>query len=132
MLMLTFKVNAAPPVPQAPEITKVFLAGEQEPQDDLVDFCDNTTKVRAVIPEADAEYLAGATIKMQLMHEGAVWAELDEPDDVTTADGSIEGRFDRNTSSRPDGDWWGQPCKVVVTFANGLVSTRDVTFKDHT
>ena len=25
------------------------------------------------------------------------------------ADGSIEGRFDRNTSSRPDGDWWGQP-----------------------
>ena len=132
MLMLTFKVNAAPPFPVAPEITKVYLAGEQEPQDDVVDFCDDTTKVRAVIPDADAEYLAGATIKMQLMHEGSVWAELDEPDDVVTANGSIEGRFDRNTSSRPDGDWWGQHCKVVVTFANGLVSTRDVTFKDHT
>ena len=122
----------ATPAPVASEITNVFMAGEQDPQDDVVDFCDNTTKVRAVIPDADAEDLQGATIKMQLMHEGAVWAELDEPDDVVTADGSIEGRFDRNTSSRPDGDWWGQPCKVVVTFANGLSSERDVMFKDHT
>ena len=75
MLLLTFKVNANPPVPQGPEVTRVRMGVFP---DDEVDFDDTTPVVVTgsglTLGEGDAvkiELCPGKGEAVSVEHEGA-------------------------------------------------------------
>lgn len=118
------------------EIASVTMQGSELPAD-TVDFGSNDEAWRIAIPGATVADLAGATVKADLIEGGEVVATITpstgsgEGDPVTPADGCIDAVFAMNDSSRPDGDWWGQPCRVTVTLAGGEELTHGVTFAAH-
>ncbi len=128
MLMLNFKVNANPPVPQGPEFAKVQMEGLPEGE---VDFDDNKQLVFTGSRLAN-DKTAGDTFKIELRPDkGEATAVLDELKNITVSeDGTTLTCVNEvNTSGKPDGSWWGRDALVTLT-TGGRSATLWVKFHD--
>lgn len=75
---------------------------------------------------------AGDTVKLELRpNKGAAIAVLDQLRDIQVSPDGTELSFLNyvNSSSHPDGDWWGQDVLLTVTIG-GIPTTRWLTFKN--
>ena len=125
MLLLTFKVNANHPVPQGPEVTRVRMG---DFPDDEVDF-DDTTPV--VVTGSGLTLGEGDAVKIELCPgKGEAVAVLDELENVESGGTQLTFLNGTNSSSRPDGDWWGQDALLTVTVG-GVSATRWLKFRNH-
>ena len=123
--MLTFKVNANPPAPQGPEVTRVTMG---DMPDDEIDFSNN---VPTVVTGRGLALGANDKVKIELCpNKGEAVAVLDELEDVTSSDTQITFMNGTNSSTRPDCDWWGQDALLTVTV-NGESATRWLKFHDY-
>ena len=68
-----------------------------------------------------------AALKIDLYRDGKPIATLTEFDDLTATDTSISFHLTRNSSSHPDGDWWGQRVLLTATIG-GFAVKRWLTF----
>ena len=128
MMTLTFKVNANPPAPSGPEVTRATMGEFPENE---VDFDDHTP---IVLTGSGLAYNAGAgdTLKIELRPDkGEATAVLDELKSITpSADGTTLSMINEvNTSGKPDGSWWGRDALITVTIG-GVAATHWVKFHD--
>ena len=124
MLMLTFNVNANPPVPQGPEIT---LVKQQNPDlpDDEIDFGGPI-----IATGEDLQMGEGDTIKIELYRDGEPFAVLDKLQSIVSIPTAISFSNETNTSRCPDGDWWGQDVLLTIN-SGGVAATRWLKFHAH-
>ena len=66
-------------------------------------------------------------LKIDLYRDGEPIATLTEFDDLTATDTSISFHLNTNSSSHPDGDWWGQ-CVLLTATIGGFAVKRWLTF----
>ena len=124
MLTLNFKVNANPPVPQGPEVTRVR---QGELPDDEIDFDEEN---RVVVTGTGLALGDGDSIKLQLCPDkGAAIATMTSFKNIESSDTELSFLNDRNSSGKPDGDWWGQDALLTVTVG-GVSATRWLKFHD--
>ena len=126
MIALTFKVNANPPAPSGPEVTRATMGEFPENE---VDFDDHTP---IVLTGSGLAYNAGDTLKIELRPDkGEATAVLDELKSITpSADGTTLSFINEvNTSSKADGEWWGRDALITVTIG-GVAATHWVKFHD--
>ena len=128
MMTLTFKVNANPPAPSGPEVTRATMGEFPENE---VDFDDHTP---IVLHGVNLAYnaAAGDTLKIELRPDkGEATAVLDELKSITpSADGTTLSFINEvNSSSKADGEWWGRDALVTLT-TGGKTATLWVKFHD--
>ena len=113
MLKLVFNVAANPPR----LITRVKL---RDLPDDIIYFGGPIVASGKGLGEL-------AALKIDLYRDGEPIATLTEFDDLTATDTSISFHINRNSSSHPDGDWWGQRVLLTATIG-GFAVKRWLTF----
>ena len=119
MLKLVLNVAANPPPTR--RITLVQQAGYP---DDVIDFGGPI-----VAGGENLQMGEGDTLKLELYEDGQPVAVLDQLQAVVSTPTAISFDNRNNTSSRPDGDWYGKP--VLLTATIGGEEVRHwVTFYD--
>ena len=119
MLKLVFNVAANPPPTR--RITLVQQAGYP---DDVIDFGGPIVAVGENLQMGE-----GDTLKLELYEGGEPVSVLDQLQSIVSTPTAISFDNRNNTSSRPDGDWWGKP--VLLTATIGGEEVRHwVTFYD--
>ena len=122
MLQLTFKVAANPP-----SMRKITLVQQQNPRlpDDEIDFGG------PIVAGGEGLQMGeGDTIKLELYEDGEPVAVLDSLQSIVSIPTAISFTSNNNSSSRPDGDWWGKDVLLTVTIGGERV-TRWLKFHDH-
>ena len=123
MTKLVFKINVA-----ARQISRVK---QGDMPDDMVDFCSDAGP-RTVVTGRGLSLNTGDTVKLELCpNKGAAIAVLDQLRDIQVSPDGTELSFLNyvNSSSHPDGDWWGQDVLLTITIG-GIPTTRWLTFKN--
>ena len=113
MLKLVFNVAANPPR----SITRVKM---RDLPDDIIYFGGPIVASGKGLGEL-------AALKIDLYRDGEPIATLTEFDDLTATDTSISFHLNTNSSSHPDGDWWGQRVLLTATIG-GFAVKRWLTF----
>ncbi len=122
--MTTLKFSIAANPPRA--ITRVK---QGDMPDDEVDFCSDTGP-RTVVNGIGLALGAGDTVKLELCpNKGEPIAVLDQLRDIQSSETQISFLNYLNSSSHPDGDWWGEDVLLTVTI-NGTPITRWLKFHD--
>lgn len=121
MLLLTFKVAAAPPPRH--KITRVKQQNPDLPED-VIDFGGPI-----VATGENLQMDEGDTIKIELYRYGEPFAVLDKLQSIVSIPTAISFSNETNTSRCPDGDWWGQDVLLTVTIG-GVATTRWLKFRD--
>ena len=106
MLRLVFNVAANPP--PARRITLVQQAGYP---DDVIDFGGPIVAVGENLQMDE-----GDTLKLELYEGGEPVSVLDQLQSIVSTPTAISFDNRVNTSSRPDGDWWGKPVLLTATI----------------
>ena len=120
--MLTFKVNANPPTPQGPEVTRVKQQNP-DPPDDEIDFGGPI-----VATGENLQMDEGDTIKIELYEGGEPVDVLDRLGAIVSTPTAISFTCS-NTSHHPDGEWMGKDVLLTVTIG-GVSATRWLKFRD--
>ena len=119
MLKLVFNVAANPPPPR-----KITLVQQVGYPDDVIDFGGPI-----VAGGENLQMGEGDTLKLELYEGGKPVSVLDKLQSIVSIPTAISFANRVNTSSRPDGDWWGKP--VLLTATIGGEEVRHwVTFYD--
>ena len=119
MLQLVFNVATNPPPTR--RITLVQQVGYP---DDVIDFGGPI-----VAGGENLQMGEGDTLKLELYEGGKPVSVLDKLQSIVSIPTAISFANRVNTSSRPDGDWWGKP--VLLTATIGGEEVRHwVTFYD--
>ena len=119
MLQLAFKVAA-----NKPSTRKITLVQQVGYPDDVIDFGGPI-----VAGGENLQMGEGDTLKLELYEGGKPVSVLDQLQAVVSTPTAISFANRNNTSSRPDGDWWGKP--VLLTATIGGEEVRHwVTFYD--
>ena len=119
MLELTFKVAA-----DKPSTRKIALVQQVGYPDNVIDFGGPI-----VAGGENLQMGEGDTLKLELYEDGQPVAVLDQLESIVSIPTAISFANRVNTSSRPDGDWWGKP--VLLTATIGGEDVRHwVTFYD--
>ena len=122
MTTLKFKIAANPPR----TITRVK---QGDLPDDEIDFCSDTGP-RTVVAGRGLALGAGDTVKLELCpNKGEPIAVLDQLRDIQSSETEISFMNYVNSSSEPDGGWWGRDVLLTVTI-NGKPVTRWLKFHD--
>ena len=110
MTTLTFNIAANPP-------RKITLVKQQNP-----DLPDDEIYFGGPIVAAgeNLQMGEGDTIKLELYSEGSPIAVFDKENEslggIVSIPTAISFAIESNGSSRPDGDWWGQPVLLTATI----------------
>ena len=119
MLKLVFNVAANPPPTR-----KITLVQQVGYPDDVIDFGGPI-----VAGGENLQMGEGDTLKLELYEGGKPVSVLDKLQSIVSTPTAISFDNRNNTSSRPDGDWWGKP--VLLTATIGGEEVRHwVTFCD--
>ena len=119
MLRLVFNVAA-----NKPSTRKITLVQQVGYPDDVIDFGGPI-----VAGGENLQMGEGDTLKLELYEGGKPVSVLDQLQAVVSTPTAISFANRNNTSSRPDGDWWGKP--VLLTATIGGEEVRHwVTFYD--
>ena len=119
MLQLAFKVAA-----NKPSTRKITLVQQVGYPDDVIDFGGPI-----VAGGENLQMGEGDTLKLELYEGGKPVSVLDKLQSIVSIPTAIAFANRNNTSSRPDGDWWGKP--VLLTATIGGEEVRHwVTFYD--
>ena len=119
MLELTFKVAA-----DKPSTRKITLVQQVGYPDNVIDFGGPI-----VAGGENLQMGEGDTLKLELYEGGEPVSVLDQLQSIVSTPTAISFDNRVNTSSRPDGDWWGKP--VLLTATIGGEEVRHwVTFCD--
>ena len=119
MLQLVFNVAANPPPTR-----KITLVQQEGFSDDVIDFGGPI-----VAGGENLQMGEGDTLKLELYEGGKPVSVLDKLQSIVSIPTAISFANRNNTSSRPDGDWWGKP--VLLTATIGGEEVRHwVTFYD--
>ena len=119
MLELAFKVAANPP-----PVRRITLVQQEGYPDDVIDFGGPI-----VAGGENLQMGEGDTLKLELYEDGQPISVLDQLESIVSIPTAISFANRVNTSSRPDGDWWGKP--VLLTATIGGEEVRHwVTFYD--
>ena len=125
MTKLVFKINAAAPT------LRITRVKQGDMPDDTIDFCSDSGP-RTVVTGSGLALGAADTVKLELCpNKGAAIAVLDQLRDIQSSPDGTELSFLNyvNSSSHPDGSWWGQDVLLTVTIG-GISTTRWLTFKN--
>ncbi len=117
MLKLVFNVAANPPPTR--RITLVQQVGYP---DDVIDFGGPI-----VAGGENLQMGEGDTLKLELYEGGKPVSVLDKLQSIVSIPTAISFANRNNTSSRPDGDWWGKPVLLTATIG-GFAVKRWLTF----
>ena len=117
MLKLVFNVAANPPPTR--RITLVQQVGYP---DDVIDFGGPI-----VAGGENLQMGEGDTLKLELYEGGKPVSVLDKLQSIVSTPTAISFDNRNNTSSRPDGDWWGKPVLLTATIG-GCAVKRWLTF----
>ena len=120
MLELTFKVAA-----DKPSTRKITLVQQEGFPDDVIDFGD-----LIVARGENLQMGEGDTLKLELYEDGQPIAVLDRFESIVSMPTAISFANRNNTSSRPDGDWWGKQVLLTATIGGEEVC-HWVRFNDH-
>ena len=119
MLQLAFKVAA-----NKPSTRKITLVQQVGYPDDVIDFGGPI-----VAGGENLQMGEGDTLKLELYEDGEPVSVLDQLQAIVSTPTAISFANRNNTSSRPDGDWYGKP--VLLTATIGGEEVRHwVTFCD--
>ena len=119
MLQLAFKVAA-----DKPSTRKITLVQQVGYPDNVIDFGGPI-----VAGGENLQMGEGDTLKLELYEGGKPVSVLDKLQSIVSIPTAISFANRVNTSSRPDGDWWGKP--VLLTATIGGEEVRHwVTFYD--
>ena len=119
MLQLAFKVAA-----NKPPTRRITLVQQVGYPDDVIDFGGPI-----VAGGENLQMGEGDTLKLELYEGGEPVSVLDQLQAIVSTPTAISFANRVNTSSRPDGDWWGKP--VLLTATIGGEEVRHwVTFYD--
>ena len=119
MLQLAFKVAA-----NKPPTRRITLVQQVGYPDDVIDFGGPI-----VAGGENLQMGEGDTLKLELYEGGEPVSVLDQLQSIVSTPTAISFANRNNTSSRPDGDWWGKP--VLLTATIGGEEVRHwVTFYD--
>ena len=122
--MTTLKFSVAANAPRT--ITRVK---QGDLPDDEIDFCSDTGP-RTVVTGRGLAFGAGDTVKLELCpNKGEPIAVLDQLRDIQSSETEISFLNYVNSSSQPDGAWWGEDVLLTVTI-NGIPVTRWLKFHD--
>ena len=122
--MTTLKFNIAANPPRT--ITRVK---QGDMPDDEVDFCSDTGP-RTVVNGIGLALGAGDTVKLELCpNKGEPIAVLDQLRDIQSSETQISFMNYVNSSSQPDGAWWGEDVLITVTISGAPV-TRWLKFRN--
>lgn len=122
MTTLKFSIAANPPR----TITRVKHG---DLPDDEVDFCSDTGP-RTVVTGRGLALGVGDTVKLELRpNKGEPIAVLDQLRDIQSSETEISFMNYVNSSSEPDGGWWGRDVLLTVTIS-GKPVTRWLKFHD--
>ena len=120
MLELTFKVAA-----DKPSTRKITLVQQVGYPDNVIDFGGPI-----VAGGENLQMGEGDTLKLELYEDGQPVAVLDQLEAIVSIPTAISFANRVNTSSRPDGEWYGKP--VLLTATIGGEEVRHwVRFYDH-
>ena len=106
MLELTFKVAA-----DKPSTRKITLVQQEGFPDDVIDFGD-----LIVARGENLQMGEGDTLKLELYEDGQPIAVLDRFESIVSIPTAVSFANRNNTSSRPDGDWWGKQVLLTATI----------------
>ena len=106
MLKLVFNVAANPPPTR--RITLVQQVGYP---DDVIDFGGPI-----VAGGENLQLGEGDTLKLELYEGGEPVSVLDRLEAIVSTPTAISFDNRNNTSSRPDGDWWGKEVLLTATI----------------
>ena len=119
MLRLVFNVAA-----NKPSTRKITLVQQVGYPDNVIDFGGPI-----VAGGENLQMGEGDTLKLELYEDGKPVSVLDKLQSIVSIPTAISFANRVNTSSRPDGDWWGKP--VLLTATIGGEEVRHwVTFYD--
>ena len=119
MLKLVFNVAA-----NKPSTRKITLVQQVGYPDNVIDFGGPI-----VAGGENLQMGEGDTLKLELYEGGKPVSVLDQLQSIVSTPTAISFANRVNTSSRPDGDWWGKP--VLLTATIGGEEVRHwVTFYD--
>ena len=120
MLELTFKVAANPPPTR-----KITLVQQEGFPDDVIDFGD-----LIVARGENLQMGEGDTLKLEMYENGQPVSVLDRLEAIVSIPTAISFANNTNTSSRPDGDWWGKEVLLTATIGGEEVC-HWLRFNDH-
>ena len=119
MLQVSFKVAA-----NKPSTRKITLVQQAGYPDNVIDFGGPI-----VAGGENLQMGEGDTLKLEMYENGQPVSVLDRLEAIVSIPTAISFANRVNTSSRPDGDWWGKP--VLLTATIGGEEVRHwVTFYD--
>ena len=120
MLQVSFKVAA-----NKPSTRKITLVQQVGYSDNVIDFGGPI-----VAGGENLQMGEGDTLRLELYEDGQPVAVLDQLQAIVSMPTAISFANNTNTSSRPDGDWWGT--QVLLTATIGGEEVRHwVRFYDH-
>ena len=106
MLRLVFNVAANPPPTR-----RITLVQQEGFPDDVIDFGD-----LIVARGENLQMGEGDTLKIELYEGGKPVSVLDQLESIVSIPTAISFANRNNTSSRPDGDWWGKEVLLTATI----------------
>ena len=119
MLQVSFKVAA-----NKPSTRKITLVQQVGYPDNVIDFGGPI-----VAGGENLQMGEGDTLKLEMYENGQPVSVLDRLEAIVSIPTAISFANRVNTSSRPDGDWWGK--EVLLTATIGGEEVRHwVTFYD--
>ena len=106
MLRLVFNVAA-----NKPSTRKITLVQQVGYPDNVIDFGGPI-----VAGGENLQMGEGDTLKLELYEDGKPVSVLDKLQSIVSIPTAISFANRVNTSSRPDGDWWGKPVLLTATI----------------
>ena len=106
MLQLAFKVAA-----NKPPTRRITLVQQVGYPDDVIDFGGPI-----VAGGENLQMGEGDTLKLELYEGGKPVSVLDQLQSIVSTPTAISFANRVNTSSRPDGDWWGKQVLLTATI----------------
>ena len=106
MLELTFKVAA-----DKPSTRTITLVQQVGYPDNVIDFGGPI-----VAGGENLQMGEGDTLKLELYEDGKPVSVLDKLQSIVSIPTAISFANRNNTSSRPDGDWWGKQVLLTATI----------------
>ena len=106
MLQLAFKVAA-----DKPSTRKITLVQQVGYPDNVIDFGGPI-----VAGGENLQMGEGDTLKLEMYENGQPVSVLDRLEAIVSIPTAISFANNTNTSSRPDGDWWGKEVLLTATI----------------
>ena len=106
MLQVSFKVAA-----NKPSTRKITLVQQVGYPDNVIDFGGPI-----VAGGENLQMGEGDTLKLEMYENGQPVSVLDRLEAIVSIPTAISFANRVNTSSRPDGDWWGKPVLLTATI----------------